>query len=210
MRTPRDRWLPTCAGPAPARGGRTGSSPACPMGCVPSRTSTRACAAPGAVPCPAWRVRPAGDRGRESHAGCCHEQVPGARRHPGLPEEPIRDDTPEAYESLRTLTNVSFAIGEEFASKWQFLPYVERGIAQYARLDICNVGGFTEAVKVAGWCEAHYVDLMPHNPLGPICTAATVQLCAAIPNHSWLECRETSGERNTSQESPPLHRPAAP
>ncbi|GAA4997784.1 hypothetical protein GCM10023317_28270 [Actinopolymorpha pittospori] len=111
---------------------------------------------------------------------------------------------------MRTLTNVSFAIGEEFASKWQFLPYVERGIAQYARLDICNVGGFTEAVKVAGWCEAHYVDLMPHNPLGPICTAATVQLCAAIPNHSWLECRETSGERNTSQESPPLHRPAAP
>lgn len=117
-------------------------------------------------------------------------------------EEPIRDETPEAYESLRTLTNVPFAIGEEFASKWQFLPYVERGIAQYARLDICNVGGFTEAVKVAGWCEAHYVDLMPHNPLGPICTAAIVQLCAAIPNHSWLECRETSGERNTSQESP--------
>ena len=21
-------------------------------------------------------------------------------------------------------------------------------------------------MKVAGWCEAHYIDLMPHNPLG--------------------------------------------
>ena len=104
-------------------------------------------------------------------------------------EEPIRDETPEAYESLRTLTDVQFAIGEEFASKWQFLPYIERGIHQYNRLDLCNVGGFTEAMKVAGWSEAHYVDLMPHNPLGPICTAATIHFSAAVPNFFALECR---------------------
>ena len=102
-------------------------------------------------------------------------------------EEPIRDETPEAYEVLRTLTDVPFAIGEEFASKWQFLPYIERGITNYARVDICNVGGFTESMKVAGWCEPHYIDLMPHNPLGPICTAASVHLGAAVPNFAWLE-----------------------
>jgi galactonate dehydratase len=102
-------------------------------------------------------------------------------------EEPIRDETPEAYETLRKMTPVQFAIGEEFASKWQFLPYIERGITNYARLDLCNVGGFTEAMKVAGWAEAHYIDLMPHNPLGPICTIATVHLAAAIPNFAWVE-----------------------
>ncbi|GAB2664996.1 mandelate racemase/muconate lactonizing enzyme family protein [Vibrio panuliri] len=102
-------------------------------------------------------------------------------------EEAIRDETPEAYESLRTLTNIPFAIGEEFSSKWQFLPYLERGIFQYNRLDICNVGGFTEAMKIAGWSEAHYVDLLMHNPLGPICTAASVHLAAAIPNFSHVE-----------------------
>ena len=102
-------------------------------------------------------------------------------------EEPIRDESPDAYEALRRMTDVPFAIGEEFSSKWQFLPYIERGITNYARLDICNVGGFTEAMKVAGWAEAHYIDLMPHNPLGPICTAATVQLAAATPNFAWLE-----------------------
>ena len=48
-------------------------------------------------------------------------------------EEPIRDETPEAYESLRTMTDIPFAIGEEFASKWQFLPYIERGIHQFNR-----------------------------------------------------------------------------
>lgn len=104
-------------------------------------------------------------------------------------EEPIRDENPDAYGALRRLTDVPFAIGEEFSSKWQFLPYIERDLHQFNRLDICNVGGFTEAMKVASWSEAHYVDLMPHNPLGAICTAATVHFAAAIPNFSWLECR---------------------
>ncbi len=109
-------------------------------------------------------------------------------------EEPIRDETPEAYEALRKLTNIPFAVGEEFSSKWHFLPYIERHLTDYARLDICNVGGFTEAMKVAGWAEAHYIDLMPHNPLGPVCTAATIQLAAAVPNFAWLEVRVTQTE----------------
>ncbi len=40
-------------------------------------------------------------------------------------EEPIRDETPSAYRALRGLVDAPFAIGEEFASKWQFLPYIE-------------------------------------------------------------------------------------
>ncbi|GHA18543.1 galactonate dehydratase [Devosia pacifica] len=104
-------------------------------------------------------------------------------------EEPIRDEAPEAYEALRRMTDVPFAIGEEFASKWQFLPYIERDIHQFNRLDLCNVGGFSEAMKVAGWSEAHYVDMMPHNPLGPICTAATIHFSAAVSNFAWLEVR---------------------
>jgi galactonate dehydratase len=111
-------------------------------------------------------------------------------------EEPIRDETPEAYEVLRTLTNIPFAIGEEFASKWQFLPYIERGLSNYIRIDICNVGGITEAMKVVGWAEAHYIDLMPHNPLGPICVAATAHMAMASANFSWLEIRESAGEQN--------------
>ena len=110
-------------------------------------------------------------------------------------EEPIRDETPEAYEALRKMTPIPFAIGEEFASKWQFLPYIERGITNFARVDVCNVGGLTEAMKVAGWAEAHYIDLMPHNPLGPICVAATAHLATAVTNFSWLEIRESPTEK---------------
>lgn len=109
-------------------------------------------------------------------------------------EEPIRDETPAAYEALRRLTDIPFAIGEEFSSKWQFLPYIERDIHQFNRIDVCNVGGLTEAMKVAAMSEAHYVDLMPHNPLGPVCTAATIHMAAAVPNFSWLECRASPVE----------------
>ncbi len=116
-------------------------------------------------------------------------------------EEPIRDETPEAYEALRRMTNIPFAIGEEFASKWQFLPYIERDIHQFNRLDICNVGGFTEAMKIAGWSEAHYVDLMPHNPLGPICTAATIHFSAAVANFAWLETRSAPTETHLGFDS---------
>src|SRR5512146_1976826 len=109
-------------------------------------------------------------------------------------EEPIRDESPEAYEALRRMTDVPFAIGEEFASKWQFLPYIERDIHQFNRIDVCNVGGLTEAMKVAGWSEAHYVDMMPHNPLGPICTAATIHLAAAVTNFAWMAGRTAPPE----------------
>ena len=119
-------------------------------------------------------------------------------------EEPIRDETPEAYESLRTMVDVPFAIGEEFASKWQFLPYIERGIHQFNRIDVCNVGGITESMKVAGWSEAHYVDMMPHNPLGPICTAATIHVSAATANFAWLETRASPAESYMGRGSSPL------
>ncbi|MBM3956767.1 MAG: mandelate racemase/muconate lactonizing enzyme family protein [Gemmatimonadetes bacterium] len=117
-------------------------------------------------------------------ASFCQMMPPGTL---DFVEEPIRDECPDAYEALRKMTDIPFAIGEEFSSKWQFLPYIERGLTNYARLDVCNVGGFTEAMKVAGWAEAHYIDLMPHNPLGPVCTAASVHLGAAVPNFAWLE-----------------------
>ena len=125
-------------------------------------------------------------------ASLCQKLPPGTL---DFLEEPIRDETPGAYAALRQMTDIPFAIGEEFASKWQFLPYIEGGLLQHCRLDICNVGGFTEAMKVAGWCEAHYIDLMPHNPLGPICTAASLHLAAAIPNFSFLECRASPVEQ---------------
>ena len=121
-------------------------------------------------------------------ASFCQKLPPGTL---DFIEEPIRDESPLAYKSLRSMTEIPFAIGEEMSSKWQFIPYIEENLTQFARIDICNVGGFTESIKVTGWAEAHYIDMMPHNPLGPICTAASIQMAAATPNFAWLEARAT-------------------
>lgn len=110
-------------------------------------------------------------------------------------EEPIRDESPTAYQALRKMVNIPFAIGEEFASKWQFMPFLEKNITQFARIDVCNVGGLTESMKVAAMAETHYIDLMPHNPLGPICTAASIHLAAACSNFNWLEEINTPAEQ---------------
>jgi galactonate dehydratase len=102
-------------------------------------------------------------------------------------EEPIRAENPKAYAQLRTMTPIPFAIGEEFPSKWAFAPFLEEGLINFARVDLSNVGGLTEARKVAGWCETHYIDMMPHNPLGPVTTAASIHFGIATSNFAQLE-----------------------
>ena len=126
--------------------------------------------------------------------GGCELLPADADGNPRLPRgaDPRRE--PGRVRPAADAHRVPFAIGEEFSSKWSFLPFIERGLTDFVRVDVCNVGGFTEAMKVAGWAEAHYLDLMPHNPLGPICTAATGHLCTAGPE------RLLDGDRRSATE----------
>ena len=52
-----------------------------------------------------------------------------------------------------------------------------------------SFGGFglTHAKKIAAEAEAHYVGVVPHNPLSPVSTAACLQLAACIPNFALQE-----------------------
>ena len=50
---------------------------------------------------------------------------------------------------------------------------MSRHAAQYVRPDVCAIGGITTAKKVAAIAEAHDVLVIPHNPLGPVSTAAS-------------------------------------
>jgi galactonate dehydratase len=64
---------------------------------------------------------------------------------------------------------------------------LKRGAVQYVRPDVCLCGGLTHAKKIAALAEAHYVQVVPHNPLGPVSTAACVRLAACIPNFALQE-----------------------
>jgi L-alanine-DL-glutamate epimerase-like enolase superfamily enzyme len=109
----------------------------------------------------------------------CRESEP---YRPFFVEDPLRCENPDSFKTLRPRTGVPLAAGEQFSSKWEFRQLIEEELIDYARIDVCIVGGFTEAKKIAGWCETHYINLAVHNPLGPVSSAACLQLNLACPN----------------------------
>jgi L-alanine-DL-glutamate epimerase-like enolase superfamily enzyme len=101
---------------------------------------------------------------------------------PYFMEDPIRSEEPNSFRLLRQHISVPLAAGEQFSSKWRFRQIIEEDLIDYCRVDICIVGGISEAHKVAGWCETHYIKLAVHNPLGPVSSAACLQLNLAHNN----------------------------
>ena len=97
-------------------------------------------------------------------------------------EDPIRSENQGSYRNLRRQVNLPIAAGEQWANKWSFREVIEEDLIDYARIDLCIVGGLTEALKITHWAETHYIDIVPHNPLGPVSAAACVALCMASTN----------------------------
>ncbi|MFP3040228.1 mandelate racemase/muconate lactonizing enzyme family protein [Treponema primitia] len=102
-------------------------------------------------------------------------------------EDPIIPDNPDAMGALAHKINIPIATGERFICMHEFQTLLARGGAFYVRPDVCAVGGISQAKKVAAVAEAHGVQIIPHNPLGPVSTAACVQLSACIPNLGIME-----------------------
>jgi galactonate dehydratase len=102
-------------------------------------------------------------------------------------EDPVRAESMQALRAVRAGTNVPIAAGEQFTSKWQFRQIIEEDLIDFARIDLCLAGGFSESRKIAGWCETHYIPLAVHNPLGPVSSAACLQLNLATPNFAVQE-----------------------
>ncbi|MCY3661949.1 MAG: mandelate racemase/muconate lactonizing enzyme family protein, partial [bacterium] len=53
--------------------------------------------------------------------------------------------------------------------------------------DVKHCGGLLEARKIAAVAELDGIAVSPHNPSGPVATAASAQLCAGLPNFEILE-----------------------
>lgn len=102
--------------------------------------------------------------------------------NPLFVEDPLRQmDDYTLFERLRARTSVPLAAGEQFGElRDGNLPLVERGLIDYLRSSIPNVGGITGYRKLAALCEAHSVAMVPHFT-GPIATAAVVHALLSVP-----------------------------
>jgi len=97
-------------------------------------------------------------------------------------EDPIRSEHAAGYHHVRKHTHVPLAAGEQWSNKWEFREVIENELVDYVRPDLCICGGLTEGKKIAAMAETHLIRLLTHNPLGPVCTAASLHLDLACDN----------------------------
>ena len=102
-------------------------------------------------------------------------------------EDPIRPDNFDAMAEVAQKINIPIATGERLHTIYEFQMLLTRNAVQYVRPDVCMCGGITHAKKIAALAEAHHVDVVPHNPLSPVSTAACIQIAACIPNFALQE-----------------------
>jgi galactonate dehydratase len=107
--------------------------------------------------------------------------------HPFFYEDPILPDNFDAMGLVAEQIHIPIATGERLHTIFEFEMLLKRGAVQYVRPDVCMCGGITGAKKIAALAEANYVGVVPHNPLGPVSTAACLQLAACIPNFALQE-----------------------
>jgi galactonate dehydratase len=102
-------------------------------------------------------------------------------------EDPIAPTSHDAMARVDERIRIPLATGERFFSLYDFQTLFSRGAPSYARTSITLCGGITGAKKIAAMAEAHEILIVPHNPLSPICLAASLQLDAAIGNFAIQE-----------------------
>ena len=98
-------------------------------------------------------------------------------------EEPVVPEQLSAYRRVRAEQPIPVAGGETWHTRWGFAEPLSTGCVDIAQPDLCGVGGFTEAKRVADMCTLHGVRLVPHVWGTAVQIAAALQFMAAmVPN----------------------------
>jgi len=109
---------------------------------------------------------------------------------PGWFEEPVPFENARVMAQLQRELKTPIATGERLLSRYEYREIIEAGGCRIVQPDLMHAGGFTESRRIADLADTYYIPVAPHNPGGPICTAAAMHLSAAIPNFLILEQME--------------------
>ncbi len=98
---------------------------------------------------------------------------------------------PDNVQSLRRVRDaglsMDLATGERAFTKWGYRELIEGQLVDVIQPDLCHTGGIKETLKIAAIAETYGILVAPHNPNGPVGTAASVHVAAVVPNFSILE-----------------------
>jgi galactonate dehydratase len=110
-------------------------------------------------------------------------------------EEPIPPYNLDQMAYVREHSPIPLATGERIYTKFGWREALSKKIADIIQPDLGKCGGILEMKKIAAMAEAEYTMVAPHNPLGPIGSAATLHLSACIPNFQIQEIVHETGKR---------------
>jgi len=102
-------------------------------------------------------------------------------------EEPCWPETIDDIALIQRAVTTPIATGERLISQHAFRELLEKRACSVLQPDITHCGGLTEARRIAAMGEAYRVALAPHNPQGPVSTAASLELGFATPSYSICE-----------------------
>jgi galactonate dehydratase len=98
-------------------------------------------------------------------------------------EEPCWPETMEDIAQIQRSVTTPIATGERLVGVHAFRDLLEKRACSVLQPDITHCGGLTEARRIAALAEAYRVALAPHNPQGPVSTAASLELGFATPSY---------------------------
>jgi galactonate dehydratase len=96
-------------------------------------------------------------------------------------EEPCWPETYQDIARIQQAVKTPIATGERLVGIHAFRDLLEQRAASVIQPDLTHCGGLSEARRIAALAEAYRVAVAPHNPQGPVSTAASLEFGFATP-----------------------------
>lgn len=107
-------------------------------------------------------------------------------------EEPCWPEHLDDMAGIQRAVGTPIATGERLTGLHGFRELLEKRAASIIQPDITHCGGLTEARRIAALAQAYGVSIAPHNPQGPVSTAASIEFGFATPNY--LICESVNND----------------
>ena len=102
-------------------------------------------------------------------------------------EEPVPPEKVDDTLAIKRRIRQPMAGGEVLFGLSGFAPLIRRHAVDTIMPDVKHCGGLLELTRIAAIAADEGVLVAPHNPSGPVSTAASVQVCAGMKNVNYLE-----------------------
>ena len=102
-------------------------------------------------------------------------------------EEPVDPKNVDATAEIRPQIRQPMAGGEILFGVDGFVPLCRRRAVEVIMPDVKHCGGVRELTYIAAMARAEGIRVAPHNPSGPVATAASAHICATLANFEILE-----------------------